>query len=206
MMSAAGAGGQAPTPTIRREDPMTSQPLRVGIVGLQPGRSWAARAHVPALRALSADFVIAGIANTTLAGAVQAAAALDHGPRPFASVADLVASPGTHKATLDAISQISFKEKRLWPEYWFFTIPHMVVSDQLLGTRRRRSAPRRMKGDRVAVRILCDEEATEGAIGKGGEDGAAPLDELVVQHAGVVAGDPEHHAHAEWPGFGKRPH
>jgi predicted dehydrogenase len=72
---------------------MTSQPLRVGIVGLQPGRSWAAKAHVPALRALSADFVIAGIANTTLASAVQAAAALDHGPRPFASVADLVASP-----------------------------------------------------------------------------------------------------------------
>jgi hypothetical protein len=75
-MSTAGAGGQAPTPTIRREDPMTSQPLRVGIVGLQPGRSWAARAHVPALRALSADFVVAGIANTTLASAVQAAAAL----------------------------------------------------------------------------------------------------------------------------------
>src|ERR1700722_9535160 len=72
---------------------MTSQPLRVGIVGLQPGRSWAAKAHVPALRAPSADFVIAGIANTTLARAVQAAAALDHRPRPFASVADLVASP-----------------------------------------------------------------------------------------------------------------
>jgi len=72
---------------------MTSQPLRVGIVGLQQGRSWAAKAHVPALRALSADFVIAGIANTTLASAVQAAAALDRGPRPFASVADLVYSP-----------------------------------------------------------------------------------------------------------------
>jgi predicted dehydrogenase len=48
---------------------------------------------VPALRALSADFVIAGTANTTLAGAVLAAAALDHGPPPVASVADLVASP-----------------------------------------------------------------------------------------------------------------
>jgi len=57
-----------------------------------------------------------------------------------------------------------------------------------------------MKGDRASVGILRDEEATEGAIGKGGEDGAAPLDERVVQHAGVVAGDPEHHAHAEWPG------
>jgi predicted dehydrogenase len=37
--------------------------------------------------------VIAGIANTTLASAIQAAAALVHGPRPFASIADLVASP-----------------------------------------------------------------------------------------------------------------
>jgi hypothetical protein len=37
--------------------------------------------------------LIAGIANITLASAVQAAAALDHGPRPFASVADLVPSP-----------------------------------------------------------------------------------------------------------------
>src|SRR5258707_12127726 len=89
----AAAGGQAPTATIRREDPMTSQPLRVGIVGLQPGRSWAAKAHVPALRALSADFVIAGIANTTLPSAVQAAAALDHVPRTFVRVADVVDSP-----------------------------------------------------------------------------------------------------------------
>jgi hypothetical protein len=55
-----------------------------------------------------------------------------------------------------------------------------------------------MKGDRVTVRILCDEEATEGAIGKRGEDDAASLDERIVQHAGVVAGDPEHHAYAKW--------
>jgi predicted dehydrogenase len=32
---------------------MTEQRFRVGIVGLEPGRGWAARAHVPALRALS---------------------------------------------------------------------------------------------------------------------------------------------------------
>jgi hypothetical protein len=31
---------------------MTEQRFRVGIVGLEPGRGWAARAHVPALRAL----------------------------------------------------------------------------------------------------------------------------------------------------------
>ena len=88
---------------------MTSQPLRVGIVGLQPGRSWAARAHVPALRALSADFVIAGIANTTLASAVQAAAAMDHGPRPFASVADLVASPDIDVIRIPCLNRESDK-------------------------------------------------------------------------------------------------
>jgi len=31
---------------------MTGQRFGVGIVGLQPGRGWAVRAHVPALRAL----------------------------------------------------------------------------------------------------------------------------------------------------------
>ena len=86
-----------------------------------------------------------------------------------------------------------------------FKLREAGAPDKTSTVRRRRSAPRRMKGDRVAVRILRDEEATEGAIGNGGEDGAASLDERIVQHVGVVAGDPEHHAHAEWPGFGKRP-
>jgi len=50
---------------------MTMEPrrLRVGIAGLQPGRSWAARAHVPALRALSGLYEIAGVANTSRASA-----------------------------------------------------------------------------------------------------------------------------------------
>lgn len=65
---------------------------RVGIVGLQPGRSWSARAHVPALRALADRFAIAGVANSSLASAEAAAAA--HGlPRAFADVAELTASP-----------------------------------------------------------------------------------------------------------------
>jgi hypothetical protein len=37
---------------------MPGQRFKVGIVGLQPGRSWAARAHIPALRALSETFEI----------------------------------------------------------------------------------------------------------------------------------------------------
>lgn len=70
---------------------MAERRFRVGIVGLQPGRSWAARAHVPALRALP-DFEIVGVANTSRASA-EAAAAATGIPRPFANVADLVASP-----------------------------------------------------------------------------------------------------------------
>jgi len=71
---------------------MTGQRFRVGIVGLQPGRSWAARAHVPALRALSGSFDIVGVANTNLVSAEKAAAATGL-PRAFADVTALVAAP-----------------------------------------------------------------------------------------------------------------
>ena len=71
---------------------MTGQRFRVGIVGLQPGRSWAARAHIPALRALAESYEIVGVANTSLASAEKAAAAAGL-PRAFADVADLVATP-----------------------------------------------------------------------------------------------------------------
>ena len=71
---------------------MKIQRLKVGIVGLQPGRSWAARAHIPALRALSGIFEIAGVANTSLASAEKAAAETGL-PRAFADVAELIAAP-----------------------------------------------------------------------------------------------------------------
>jgi predicted dehydrogenase len=71
---------------------MARQRLRVGIVGLQPGRSWAAWAHIPALRALSDSYEIVGVANTTLASAQKAAAETGL-PRAFANVAELVAAP-----------------------------------------------------------------------------------------------------------------
>ena len=48
---------------------MTEQRFRVGIVGLERGRGWAARAHVPALRALSDSYEIVGVANTSLTSA-----------------------------------------------------------------------------------------------------------------------------------------
>jgi len=71
---------------------MAAERFRVGIVGLQPGRSWAARAHIPALRALSESYEIVGVANTSLVSAEKAAAATGL-PRAFADVAELVATP-----------------------------------------------------------------------------------------------------------------
>jgi predicted dehydrogenase len=59
---------------------------------LQPGRSWAARAHIPALQALSENYEIVGVANTSLASAEKAAAATGL-PRAFANVAELIAAP-----------------------------------------------------------------------------------------------------------------
>jgi predicted dehydrogenase len=66
--------------------------FRIGIVGLSAVRGWATAAHVPALRALSDDFEIVGVANTTLKSAESAAAAFGL-PRAFESAAALIASP-----------------------------------------------------------------------------------------------------------------
>jgi predicted dehydrogenase len=71
---------------------MAKQRLEIGIIGLQPGRSWAARAHIPALRALSETFEIVGVANTNRASA-EAAAAATGLPKAFSNVAELIAAP-----------------------------------------------------------------------------------------------------------------
>lgn len=71
---------------------MPKQRFGVGIVGVEPGRSWAARSHIPALRALSETFEIIGVANTSKASA-EAAAAATGLPRAFANLAELVAAP-----------------------------------------------------------------------------------------------------------------
>jgi predicted dehydrogenase len=71
---------------------MIGQRFGVGIVGVEPGRSWAARSHIPALRALPESFDIIGVANTSKASA-EAAAAATALPRAFADVAELVAAP-----------------------------------------------------------------------------------------------------------------
>ena len=66
--------------------------FRVGIVGVSTERGWGTTAHIPALRALSDVFEIAGVANTSLTSAKAAAAAFGI-PRAFENVAELVASP-----------------------------------------------------------------------------------------------------------------
>src|ERR1700751_2738256 len=71
---------------------MREKRFGVGIVGVEPGRSWAARGHIPALRALSETFKMIGIANTSRASS-EAAAAATGLPRAFADCAELVAAP-----------------------------------------------------------------------------------------------------------------
>ncbi|WP_036765126.1 Gfo/Idh/MocA family protein [Paracoccus pantotrophus] len=66
--------------------------IRVGIIGLQPEISWAARAHLPALRAQPDRFEIAGVANTSLASAEAAARACGI-PRAFDSVRGMAEAP-----------------------------------------------------------------------------------------------------------------
>lgn len=69
----------------------TAHRFGVGIVGLQAGRSWAARAHIPALRSLPDSYEIVGVANTTKASAERAAGELGL-PTAFTDVAALIAS------------------------------------------------------------------------------------------------------------------
>ena len=68
------------------------QKIRVGIVGMRPRESWAAIAHLPALRRLGDDFEVVGVANSTLESA-RAATQAHEIPQAFASVAEMAASP-----------------------------------------------------------------------------------------------------------------
>lgn len=74
------------------ENVRKNAPLRVGIVGLQPGRSWAAVAHLPGLAPQPEKFTVVGVANRTLASA-QAAAQANAIPTAYASVDELVQAP-----------------------------------------------------------------------------------------------------------------
>lgn len=85
---------------------MTNNKIRVGIVGLQPGRSWASLAHIPALQHLSDDFEIVGVANSSLKSSRAAATACGI-PIAFDGVSQMAASPETGEyISMDAADQI----------------------------------------------------------------------------------------------------
>lgn len=71
---------------------MPNQKIRLGFIGLNPDRQWAASAHLPALLSLKHDFEIVGVANSSLESSKCSAQQLGI-PRAFATPAELVRSP-----------------------------------------------------------------------------------------------------------------
>src|SRR6266550_1636460 len=66
--------------------------IRVGIIGANPDRGWAAQAHIPALRSLGDDFEITALSTTRRASA-DAAGKLFDVPAAFDNHQELVISP-----------------------------------------------------------------------------------------------------------------
>ena len=71
---------------------MTTKILGVGFIGVEPNRSWATRAHIPALLAMPDHFRIAGIANSTAESGRKAVEAMGVG-RAFVDADELITSP-----------------------------------------------------------------------------------------------------------------
>ena len=78
-------------PQDKAENDVAERKLGVGLIGVQPGRSWAAIAHVPALRVLP-EFEVAAV-STTRAESARAAAEALNVPRWYDNHAGLVADP-----------------------------------------------------------------------------------------------------------------
>lgn len=70
---------------------MGSEKVRVGIVGLTPERSWAAMAHLPALKLLPDSYEVVGVANSSAESARNASQACGI-PKAFDCVEDMAAS------------------------------------------------------------------------------------------------------------------
>src|SRR2546428_1095903 len=66
--------------------------IRVGIIGANPDRGWAAQAHIPALKSLRDDFEITAL-STTRRGSADAAGKLFGVPAVFDNHQELVNSP-----------------------------------------------------------------------------------------------------------------
>lgn len=70
---------------------MSTQPIRIGFIGLNPDSHWAALAHLPALASLKDQFTIVGVANSTPESGQKTAEALSL-PIAFATPQELVVS------------------------------------------------------------------------------------------------------------------
>src|SRR5437773_7072684 len=66
--------------------------IRVGIIGANPDRGWAAQAHIPALRSLADDFEITAL-STSRRESADAASKLFGVPTAFDNHQDLVSNP-----------------------------------------------------------------------------------------------------------------
>src|SRR2546430_6556567 len=66
--------------------------IRVGIIGANPDRGWAAQAHIPALRSLADDFEITALSTSRRESADAASKVFDV-PVAFDNHQDLVNSP-----------------------------------------------------------------------------------------------------------------
>jgi predicted dehydrogenase len=75
-----------------------SEPLRVGIIGANPARGWASRAHLPAIAA-SNDVELVAVATTRIGSATEAARKF--GARSaYANPLELVADPQVEAVTV----------------------------------------------------------------------------------------------------------
>lgn len=71
---------------------MGNHKIRVGFIGLNPDSHWAATAHFPALKSLSNDFEVVGVANTSFESAKRTAETLQL-PHAFENAQALIQSP-----------------------------------------------------------------------------------------------------------------
>src|SRR5437870_1316600 len=86
-----GRLGRSAEAAARREKNMRARRIRVGIIGANPERGWAAQAHIPALRSLSDDFEITAL-STSRRESAGAASELFGVPLAFDNHQDLVNS------------------------------------------------------------------------------------------------------------------
>src|SRR5438876_11112923 len=83
----------SPPPFGRRSRPiMSTKKIRIGIIGANPERGWAAQAHIPALKSLPGDFEITAL-STSRRESADAASKLFGVPVAFDNHQELVNSP-----------------------------------------------------------------------------------------------------------------